>query len=112
MATFKEDLSNDLDETFFNKSEFAEDAGTCIYYPAAGGSYEVAVIFDNEFETVDPDSGERVISRQPVARINENDLQAAVKPGDEIEVRGVRYKVIEPQYDGVGTVLCLLHEKV
>lgn len=112
MGDFKQDLQDDLDNTFFNKSEFAENAGTVTYYPKAGGSYEVAGIFDSEFEMVDPETNQPVLSRQPMIQVNEDDLQAEPAPEDEIEIRGVRYRVIEFHPDGVGTVALILHKKV
>ena len=110
--TFKQDLTNDLTDVFFNKVEFAEDATTVTYHPASGSPYEVAVIFDREFESVDPNTEQAVISTQPVARINENDLVAEVKKGDKITVRGQKYLIIKPETDGVGTIFLFLNKEI
>ncbi len=107
---FKDDLKTDLTNTFFNKTEFAEDEGTVIITHAAGGSYEIAAIYDNQYESVDPNTGVPMMSTNPVIRINENELQQDIAKGDTVLVRGTNYKMYEPQPDGVGTILVELHK--
>ena len=111
MSDFKSDLDADLSDVFMNKDEFAEEV---TYTPKAapGSPYTINGIFDNEFESVDPDTNAPIISTQPNLRIKEADLQAPAAPGDLVTIRSIEYKVIEPETDGVGTTVLLLHKNI
>lgn len=110
MGDLKDDMVTDLEDTFFEDTEFAEDAGTVIITHATGTTYSVEGIFDNEFQGVDPSTQNPIISTQPMIQINENDLQEEIHKNDKITVRGQQYHIYSNQPDGVGVVTLLLHK--
>jgi len=79
-------------------------------YPKKGGVYKINAIFDNEYQSVDPET-EKVLSvNQPALGINLNDLPVEIKQHDEVEIRGIRFKVIDKQEDGQGGATLMLHK--
>lgn len=86
------------------------------YIPRTGSAYEIAFadgaggIFEAVTQLVDPDTGAVVISQQPNIYIRLSDLQAEPQNGDRLTVRGVTYKILEPQFDGQGGVTLRLQK--
>jgi len=109
MATFKDDLVTDLEETFFNEEDFAEEI---TYNPDGGAPYAISSIFDNEYEATDPDTQQPILSLNPTVLINANDLAAPVARADTVTVRGKTYKFTWNQPDGTGPIRILLNEEV
>ena len=108
MSTFKDGLSEDLDNVFFNNLEFAESV---LYSNGSDPDFNVNAIFDNEHEEVDPDTGLVVTDTNPQIRVKEKDfLTIPLKLKDNVTVRGVQYYIVDKQPDGVGTILLLLNE--
>lgn len=101
MSNFTDQLDSDLQNVFFNKAEFAEQIS---YNPDGGSPYNIAAIFDNEYESVDPETEQPIISTQPTVLINTNELQAAIGPADTITVRGTVYKFRTDEPNGVGVI--------
>ncbi len=111
MADFKQGLVNDLKNNHFNTKEFAEDI---IWKRAAdpGNPLTIPAIFDSEFESIDPETNQPVLSTQPTIRIDENQLSSfTIAPGDEFTIRSTEYTITQYQPDGVGTIILLLHKK-
>lgn len=109
--SFKDDLATDLDNTFFNKIEFAEDESTVTYTPVSGSPYEIAAIFDRKFEAVDPELEQSsVISTDPVAMVIEANLALPVAKGDKITVKGQLYDIVQKEPDGVGIMYLRLNK--
>lgn len=109
MTAFSDALDADKKNNFFNNEEFAEQI---TYTPLSGSAYQLNALFDNEFESVDPDTNQPVISTQPMIRVDTNDLQSTIKKGDKVTVRTIVYKIITDEPDGVGTVVLRLHKDV
>ena len=109
MATFKGQLVEDLDNVIFNTDEFAEDI---TYSPSGGSPYSLKGIFDHEYEDINPETNEAIVSEQPNVQVDENKLQAEPKPNDEVTIRSVVYKVIKSEKNGVGVTRILLHRKI
>lgn len=80
-----------------------------IQHAAGGAPYDVDGIFESESIDVDPDTGVQVISNQPAMSFALADLQQDPLEGDTLIVRGITYRVVEPTYDGQGTVTLRLH---
>jgi hypothetical protein len=90
---------------------FGEGEGQRITYQHAGGeTYEVDGIFESATEAVDVDTGAPVLSYQPRMSFTLADLSAVPKNGDTCVIRGTRYAVVEPMFDGQGTVTLRLHK--
>lgn len=111
MTDFKDQLKEDLENNFFNKEEFAEEI-TLIPLGATINQYAINAIFDNEFESVDPDTEAPILSTQPTLRINENDLAAALAPTDKLKIRNENFEIVSNRPDGVGTIILLLHKEL
>lgn len=107
---FKESMEADLHEVFFDVEEFAEKVR--IVHAFDMESYEVPAIFDNEFESVDPETQVPILSTQPKIQIRAADLHQVLQPADTVTIRGILYKLVTNEPDGVGTVRLLLHKKV
>lgn len=61
---------------------------------------QIDAIFDNEFESIDPNTGATVISTQPMIGVKTAHLPRAPERGDTVQIRGQRYRVTEAQTDG------------
>lgn len=81
------------------------------FYPKTGKVYKRRAVFDNEYQTVDPDTERLVSTNQPALGVNLNDFPVVPSKGDEVHVRGVRFLVVEKQEDGQGGAVLLLHRK-
>jgi hypothetical protein len=85
--------------------------GECVeYYPRSGGIYKIRGIFDNDFQTIDPETEQVVSSNQSVLGVNLNDTSFELKTTDQVKVRNLMYKVIEVREDGQGGAQLLLHK--
>lgn len=80
------------------------------YYPKRGGSYCINGVFDNEYETVDPETEQVISSNSPVLGVNLNDLKFEMKIEDQVKVRNLMYKVVEVREDGQGGASLFLHK--
>ena len=108
---FKDELENDLDKSFFNSSEFAEEVAIT---PSAVGSesYVISGIFDRMFQGVNVGNEDEILSTHPTVRFQDSALKhdLASDAGTKITVRGVVYRSITVEPDGVGTTICVLHK--
>jgi len=111
MPDFKQQLTDDLANVFFNEAEFAEEITLT---PAAQGQspYNISAIFDREFIDVDPETERPILSTHPVARINENELVNPLQPGDTLTIRSQIFEIKTKEPDGVGTIILELKEKI
>lgn len=78
-------------------------------YPMGGGVFKIRGIFDHEHVTVDPDTEQVISANQPALGVNLNDVSVDVKDGDIIQVRNLKYRVIDNREDGQGGATILLH---
>lgn len=60
---------------------------------------------------LDPETGIQVRSTQPVVLVKRGDLPWDPKQGDEVEARGLQYRVRDAQPDGHDGWLLMLHTK-
>jgi len=81
-----------------------------VYTPAGGSPLSLMAVFDDAHLRVDPGTGAPISSTNPIMGIRNSDLPAAPRKGDTVLVRGVRYRVIEAQPDGVAGSLLELQE--
>lgn len=108
MTDFTEALDDDLDNNFFNPEEFAEPVTVA---PAGGGApYEINGIFDQEYESVQPDSDADILSVHPAIRVKTDDIPVALAPGSRFTIRTIEYEIITREPDGVGTTIYVLHK--
>jgi hypothetical protein len=110
VSSFKRMMEQDLDEGFFNDEEFAMPI-TITY--ADGYTHQIKAIFDNEYMSIDADTGAPVMSRNPVIWMQESKYKRQYTQGCHVRINGVTYRCMEPQPDGTGLlVLELHHQKV
>ncbi len=82
------------------------------YTPADGGDPVVLDgIFDEAFESVDAATGLSIISQQPIIGIKIADLPYVPTRDDVVSIRGIDYRVVEPQHDGQAGYRILLHKQ-
>lgn len=105
---FKDTLEPDLENVFFNDTEFAEDVTV---NPSSAPSYNAIAIFDKAFIEIDPDTEAQILSTQPILRVQEHKLESDLNndPSATFTIRGDEYKMITYETDGVGTALIQLH---
>lgn len=105
---FLDDLEADLDAVFFGADDFTEPA---TYLPAAGGSLALHVLYDDPYSDPEPQAGGgKVQSRAVTATVRESAITGGAKPGDRITVRGITWKVISAEPNGVGVLVLALHK--
>lgn len=91
---------------------FGEGPEPVVYgHTAVGLTYSVDGIFEATTEVVDLDTGAPVLSNQPRVSFALADLNALPVTGDTCVIRGKLYRVVEPEFDGQGTVTLRLHEQ-
>jgi hypothetical protein len=78
---------------------------------AGGGSHTVTAVFDEDFQSVDPDAGVPVTSRRPNLGVVLANLPVPPQKGDTWTVRGIEYRCTEVQPDSEGHAAILLHVK-
>lgn len=87
-----------------------EQGEPLIEYTHLGGDpYKVDGIFEAESTDVDPDTGVQIKSNVPQVSFRLSQLQQMPDIDDEVVVRGVIYRVVDPQFDGQGTVTLRLN---
>lgn len=97
---------------------FGEDAGQAVGTVAythnpSGASFIFppgVAIFESATETVDLDTGAPGISYLPRLSAPVSAFLETAAVGDALTIRGTSYRVVEPQFDGQGTVTLRLHE--
>ena len=103
--------ADDLSD-FFSTDDFGVAAS---YTPDGGSASTVNVLFDNPFNSVPLDTGERdVESNTPTALAISSDV-ASVAHGDAIVISGVTYAIVGVQKDSgsgyQGTTLLVLEKQ-
>lgn len=90
---------------------FGEGEQSPVTYQHVGGlAYTIDGLFETATEVVDLDTGATVLSHQPRVSFPLAALQAMPAVGDSCTLRGKLYRVVEPQFDGQGTVTLRLHD--
>lgn len=92
-------FETDLEEVFFNVSEFAESVE--IHYEREGESDTISAIFDLEYQDVNFDDLS-VAGKSPMLMVRSSELKRELEEGDWVRVRGIAYSVIPEQSDGTG----------
>jgi hypothetical protein len=83
--------------------------GEPITYTRSGQVMSARGVFQASHVALDPDTGVRVNSTQPVLLVNFEDLQFKPRQGDTVDARGILYQVRDPQPDGHSGWLLMLH---
>jgi hypothetical protein len=87
-----------------------DDGIALIEYTHLGGiAYKVDGIFEAESTEVDPDTGVKIMSNVPQISFRLSQLQEMPDIDDTVLIRGYLYRVVEPQFDGQGTVTLRLN---
>ncbi len=106
--TFKTDLETEIDDVFLNSAEFAE---TVNYQPLTGSPFDIQVIFEDEYEGIDTESGQVINSDQPKITTKTSNFIVEPVQGDIIErAGGEKFKVSKHLPDGAGVSEILLHD--
>lgn len=103
MQDFRDRVSRVLNH---GKKNFGEP---CTLYPKAGGEFTFTGIFDNNYQAVDADTEEVVSSTQPALGVNLFDFATDPKQDDQVQVRNLRYRIIDVRPDGQGGATFFLH---
>lgn len=80
------------------------------FHPASGGIFPVRAVFDNSFHNIDPNTQQIVEVTQPNLGVNLNDVKFDIKAGDQVVVRGVKYRIESKDEDGQGGARLYLHK--
>jgi len=104
-------VSNWLEEiTAVQEASIAEFGEPVIFYPVVGDGVPVSIsgIFDNEhIQMIFGDTVDIVYSSSgPLLGVKQSDYDA--KRGDEVEVRGARYRVSDSRPDGQGMTVLVM----
>lgn len=78
-------------------------------HAAVGSSRYYDGIYEATTEVIDLETGATVMTNQPRVSFALSDLIEAPIEGDVITIRGLQYAVVEPTFDGQGTVTLRLH---
>lgn len=89
---------------------FGEGAEQVTYSHAGGPTYQLDGIFEATTEAVDLDTGATITSHAPRVSFALADMQVLPNSGDSCVIRGKEYRVVDPMFDGHGTVTLRLHE--
>lgn len=85
------------------------------YYPCKGESLTVRVVFDNDYEIVDPNTEAVISSNAPIILVRLSDFPAEISENEifqmSLEIGGpnLKYKVWSVQEDGQGGARVTLH---
>lgn len=79
-------------------------------HKATGETYGADGIFEATTEEVDLDTGAMVLSNKPQVSFALSVLRALPVVGDTCVIRGATYRVVQPNFDGQGTVTLRLHK--
>ena len=105
---FKQQLDQDINDVFLSPDDFGQ---VVTYYPKTGNSYEVRCIFQEAFQDVNLGGDIDVSSTHPCAWVRQSSIIDKPHKGDEIEINGIRYKIRDPQEDGIGMIMLALTVK-
>lgn len=85
--------------------------GVAITYKRGATSVPISkAVFDENYQTVDPNTGAAILSDNPMIGVRLADLPGGEwQEGDTVVVRGVTYRCIEPQKDSEGHAKIILH---
>lgn len=80
------------------------------FLPKSGRVFKKRGVFDNEYQLIDPNTEHLVSVNQPMLGINLNDFDKGKEPlvGDEIKLRGVKFRIVDKQEDGQGGARLIL----
>lgn len=97
----------------FGEADPDTGLGTVVYTHLSGASFTFpagVAIFESATEAVDLDTGANVMSYAPRLSAPLSAFLEQPAKGDTATIRGRGYRVIDPEYDGQGTVTLRLHE--
>lgn len=78
------------------------------FTPQGGAAASVSGIFDATTEAIDLDTGMPVRRARPQLGVRLADLPSAPEEGDQVQVRGIDYVVVDVDEDGQGGAKLLL----
>ncbi len=89
-------------------SAFGEEV---TFFPDTDAELVVTAIFDAEYQVIDPNTEQVMSANQPGVGINLNDFpDGDPKQGDEVLIRGTKYRVSDKREDGQGGTILLLNK--
>ena len=103
-SAFLKDVESDLDD-IFNTNEFAEDA-TLIF--ESGITKTIQIIFDNETVQIDPETGAKLVSSDPIFSCKSSILHGITNKC-KVRIRGKLYRIERHDPDGTGVSSVVLH---
>jgi hypothetical protein len=106
---FFEQLETDIDDVFFNQTEFGE---TVNYYHDALSTWQIyKTLFDNPHVSMQFGADAEFNTNRPQVQLQESKFIHPLEKNDEVIVRGVRYFVDDVVSDGVGVSTVYMHRK-
>lgn len=97
----------------FSEPTAADDPDGAVYWLTDGVAPGVALaqaVFDTAHVSVDPETGAPVSTNKPVLGVRLIDLPNEPTNRDRVRARGVLYKIIDVQADGVAGVTIILQK--
>lgn len=94
----------------FGEGLDADGNGQIIYTHAGGSAFALDGIFEAQSEVIDFGNEFQTVSYQPMLSAAVSAFQQVPKAGDSCVIRGISYRVIDPRFDGQGTVTLRMHE--
>lgn len=90
--------------TVFGEGNDSDGIGLVEFQHYGGIAYQINGIFEAQTEKVDLETGFMILSNQPSFHAPLSVFEQIPKTDDECLIRGIRYRVDEPEFDGQGTV--------
>lgn len=91
-------------------SDNAGDTPSVIYVRGGAQTPLRDAVFDENYQSVDPDTGAPIISDSPMIGVMRSDLPGGEwMEDDTVIIRGVMYRTIESQKDSEGHAKIILH---
>lgn len=88
------------------------DETSAVYTPASGAPFTIQnAIFDQNFRTVDPDTGATISTQGLALFVAKSDLGGHVPDdGDRVTIGAATYVIIDDEHDSAGGIVLRLHK--
>lgn len=80
------------------------------YRPSKGGAFTIPAVFDEDFQSVDPDTEEIVSTNRPAIGIKLRNLPFIPSDKDQVEIGERVFKVTDVREDGQGGATIFMNE--
>lgn len=109
LSTFQAYLRSDLEDVFFNTTEFAT---SCSYSHYQGTTETYSLISDDPTQEISPGSKTEIMMQKPFIKLPKHVMVKGLNLKDTILYKGITYKIDSYEDDGVGVLTIHLAVKV